>query len=501
MEKQFDILTNNIIYINEVSENKHDRAPLLDAMMKYRDSKSVPFDVPGHKFGRGAADLAGIYGEEILALDFNSMKCLDILSNPVSVIKEAEALLADAYGGDHGFFVVNGTSAAVRSMIMAVCKPGEKIIVPRNAHKSAISGLIMSGAMPVYVQPEYDKSLGLFHGMDTDFVKKAIDENPDAKAVFVINPTYYGAVSDLREIVDYAHDRNMAVIVDEAHGAHLKFHGDLPPSAMEAGADIASISTHKTGGSMSQSSVIVSREGMVSASRIRSCLNMNGTTSSSYILMGSIDSARRNLALRGEEIFDRILELCRWARDEINKLDGFYAFGKEIKGLPGVYDFDETKLVVNTCGIGMTGFELYDLLRDEYNIQLELGDTYNVLAIISLGDSWHQLSRLVEALKDISSRKYGIKKVVNHLKDVGELECRMTPRDAYYSNTETVAFRESAGRISCESIMAYPPGIPIVIPGEVITENVIEYALFLKENNALITDIEDNGLESIKVAL
>jgi arginine/lysine/ornithine decarboxylase len=498
MKREISFLPQSFIIV-EHENVKHNRTPLLDAMIEYKNKNCTPFDVPGHKYGRGAKELAEIFGEKALAMDFNSMNCLDMLSNPVSVIKEAESLLAEAYGADNGYFVVNGTSSAVRSMIMAVCKPGDKIIVPRNAHKSVVSALIMSGAMPVYMQPEYDVNLGVFHGVDTTLAKKTIDAHSDAKAIFLINPTYYGAVSELRSIVEYAHKHNMAVLVDEAHGAHLKFHEDLPSSAMESGADASAVSTHKTGGSLTQSSAIVSKNGLINESQIRKFLNINGTTSASYLLMGSIDAARKNLALNGTKLLQEALDIARFARDEINRIPGFYAFGKEIIGRPGVYGFDETKLVINSCRIGITGFELYDLLRDEYNIQMELGDAYNTLAVISLGDTFESVQKLIDALKYISSNNKRNQKDINHLKNVGELEVRMSPRDAFYSETERIKLKESIGRISCESIMAYPPGIPIVTPGEVITSEVIDYALYLKDNNALITDVEDVELNYIQV--
>src|SRR6056297_2962161 len=487
MKNTAEYLNKNII-IFEDKENIQNKTPLADAIVNYKDKNCTPFDVPGHKYGRGVQELVDFYGEKTVSIDYNSMKPLDILSDPTSVIKDAEDLLAKAYSGDNGYFLVNGTSSGVKAMIMAVCNPGDKIIVPRNAHKSALSALILSGAVPVYVQPEYDYEYGMFQGVELEEIKKSINKNKDAKAVLIINPTYYGAVSDLKSIVEYAHKYKIAVLVDEAHGAHFNFHDELPLSSMEAGADIAAVSTHKTGGSLTQSSVILSQGDLVNPKIIRKFLNLNGTTSSSYLLMASIDIARKNLALNGKKIFDNILHLSRYGRNEINKIYGFKAFGKEIIGKPGVFNFDETKLVVNSCALGITGFELSDILRDEYNIQVELGDSYNILAVVSLGDDFNSINILIEPLKDISTKYRKSIKKVNHLKNVGELELAMSPREAFYSDTEKVIMIDSIGRISGESIMAYPPGIPIITPGEVITQEVIEYALYLKENNALITD-------------
>ncbi|HCX03153.1 MAG TPA: arginine decarboxylase [Clostridiales bacterium] len=498
MKNTAEYINKNII-IYEDKENIQNKTPLANAMIDYRNKNCTPFDVPGHKYGRGVGELVEFYGERTVSIDFNSMKSLDILSDPTSTIKEAEDLLAKAYHADNGYFVVNGTSSAVKAMIMSVCKPGDKIIIPRNAHKSSLSAMILSGAVPVYIQPEYDFEYGVFQGVEFEEVKRIIDKNKDAKAILIINPTYYGAVSDLKKIADYAHKYNIAVLVDEAHGAHFNFHDELPLSSMDAGADIAAVSTHKTGGSLTQSSVVISQGNIVNPKIIRKYLNLNGTTSSSYLLMASIDIARKNLALNGKKIFDSVLHLSRYGRDEINKIYGFKAFGTEIIGKPGVFNFDETKLVVNSCNLGITGFELSDILRDEYNIQVELGDSYNILAVVSLGDDFNSINILIEALKDISIKYRSSIKKVNHLKNIGELEVAMTPRDAFYGDTEKILFKDSIGRISGESIMAYPPGIPIVTPGEVITKEVIEYTHYLRENNALITDIEDKSLNTIKV--
>ncbi len=479
-----------------MSQNK---TPLFDALKDYHKKGIVPFDVPGHKHGVGLKEFGEFMGEKILEVDVNSMKCLDNLSNPVGVIKDAEDLLAKAYDADYGYFLVNGTSGGVQGMIMSVCKPNDKIILPRNAHKSATNGIIMSGATPVYIHPEYNEELSIAFGVTTESVKKAIRENKDAKAVFIINPTYFGAVSSLKEICEEAHKNNMLVLVDEAHGSHLHFHPDLPTSAMSAGADMVAVSMHKTGGSLTQSSALLIKGGRVDPKHVRKILNLNQTTSASYLLMSSLDIARKNLAIDGERLLSSVLELSRYGRSEINKIDGVYAFGKEIEGTPGVHQFDETKLVINVTGLGMTGFKVYDILRDEYDIQMELGDSNNILGIISLGDTKENIERLVSALAEISS-KY--KKEVSSFKSLlpaYELEAAISTREAFYAEKEKVKLKDSAGRISGESIMAYPPGIPIFTPGERITQEVLDYIEFLRGQDTVITDLEDSSLTYINV--
>lgn len=479
-----------------MSQNK---TPLFDALKDYHGKGIVPFDVPGHKHGVGLKEFGEFMGEKILEVDVNSMKCLDNLSNPVGVIKDAEELLAKAYNADYGYFLVNGTSGGVQGMIMSVCKPNDKIILPRNAHKSATNGIIMSGAVPVYIHPEYNQELSIAFGVTTDSVKKAIKENSDAKAIFIINPTYFGAVSALKEICDEAHRHGMLVLVDEAHGSHLHFHSELPMSAIDAGADMVALSMHKTGGSLTQSSALVIKGGRVDPKHVRKILNLNQTTSASYLLMSSLDIARKNLVIDGENLLSHVLELSRYGRDKINNIDGIYAFGKEIEGTPGVHEFDETKLVINVTGLGMTGFKVYDILRDEYDIQMELGDSNNVLGIISLGDTRDNMDKLVNSLKEISNKYKQEVKSYKSLLPAYELETALSARDAFYADKEEVRLNDSIGRISGESIMAYPPGIPIFTPGERITSEVLEYIEFLTKQDTVITDLEDPTLKYIKV--
>lgn len=478
--------------------NNHNKTPLFDAIKDYNERKVVPFDVPGHKHGQGLKEFRDYVGERILEIDVNSMKCLDILSNPIGVIKDAQELMASAYGSDHSFFLVNGTSSGVQAMIMSVCNPGDKIIIPRNAHKSAINGLILSGALPLYIQPEINERLGIAMGITAENIEIAIGNNPDAKAIFLINPTYYGAVSDLKRIIKIAHKHGMAVLLDEAHGAHFGFHDDIPMSGIRLGGDMAAVSLHKTGGSLTQSSVLLLNEGFVEKNTVKTILNLNRTTSASYLLMASLDVARKMLATEGKEVLNEVLNLVRNARDEINNIDGLYAFGKELIGNPGVFNFDETKLGINVSELGLTGFEVYDILRDEYNIQMELGDMYNVLAIVSVGDTRDNLETLVTALKDLS-KKHRKSQLKFQNRSLENPEIIVSPRNAFYARKRLVDLDKAIGEISGESIMAYPPGIPIMTPGEKINREMIEYIKFLKDQKSVITGMSDPNLEKIKV--
>ena len=360
----------------------HTRAPLYEAMKEYQQDRVVKFDVPGHKGGRGNKVLRDFLGEVCMKNDVNSMKPLDNLCHPVSVIKEAQEYAADAFGAENTIFIVNGATGAVQAMVMSVCKAGDKIILPRNVHRSAINALVVCGAVPVYVNPGVNNDLGIPLGMTPAEVEAAIVANPDAKAVLVNNPTYYGICSDLKSIVEIAHRHGLKVLCDEAHGTHFYFGEGLPPSGMSCGADMAAVSVHKTGGSLTQSALLLLGKG-IDPNYVRQIINLTQTTSGSYLLMSSLDISRRNLAQRGRQVFHQVADMAEYAREEINAVGGYYAFGKELCNGNSVFDFDTTKLSVHTLDIGLAGIEVYDILRDEYDIQIEFGDIGNILAYLS----------------------------------------------------------------------------------------------------------------------
>ena len=422
---------------------QHD-APLYNALEKFRRLRVVPFDVPGHKRGRGNTQLVDFLGQQCVEIDVNSMKPLDNLCHPISVIKEAEDLAADAFGAAHAFFMVGGTTSAVQSMVFTACKRSDKIIMPRNVHKSAINALVLCGAEPVYIDPKVDTKLGIPLGMELEDVRNAIKANPDAKAILINNPSYYGICSDLKSIVDLAHEHGMLALVDEAHGTHLYF------------------------------------------------------GKKSYLLLGSLDISRRNLALHGEESFGKVCEMASYARAEINEIDGYYAFGSELINGGSIYDFDETKLVINTRGIGLTGIEVYDLLREEYDIQMEFGDLSNVLAYISIGDRLQDIERLAGALSDIArlySKPEGSFFSAEYITPI----VKATPQEAFYAEKIKLPIDETVGKICAESVMCYPPGIPILAPGEMITCEIIDYIKLAKEKGCSMQGPESEDISELCV--
>ena len=481
----------NLIGLNQ------NRAPILEALEKMKAARLVPFDVPGHKRGRGNRELAEFLGQNCLDVDVNSMKMLDNLCHPTSVIRDAEILAAQAFGAANSFFMVGGTTSSVQAMILATVKPGEKIILPRNVHRSAINALILSGAIPIYINPQVDERLGISLGMKTAEVIAAMDKNPDAKAVLVNNPTYYGICSDIESITNAAHARGMKVLADEAHGTQLYFSSKLPKSAMSVGADMAAVSVHKSGGSLTQSSILLTGEN-INTGYVHQIINLTQSTSGSYLLMSSLDISRRNLALHGEEIFDGVIDLVEYARDEINSLGGYYAYSREIIDGDAVFDFDITKLSIFTRAIGLAGIEVYDILRDDYDIQMELGDIANILAYISIGDRRKDIERLVSALADIKR---------NYRKDPSKL-LKMeyidpivdaTPKEAFYAAKKSLPIDETVGKTAAEFLMCYPPGIPVLAPGERVTREILDYIHYAKRKGCQITGPEDMTIRRLQV--
>lgn len=472
-------------------------APVYEALEAFRKQRIVPFDVPGHKRGRGNPELVELLGERCLSLDVNSMKPLDNLGHPTSVILRAEELTADAFGSAHAFLMVNGTTSSVQAMILSVCKAGDKIILPRNVHKSVINALILCDAVPVYVPVAVNERIGIALGMDPEKLEEAIKDNPDAVAVFVNNPTYYGICSDLKKITELAHENGMKVLVDEAHGTHLYFGENLPINGIAAGADMTAVSMHKSGGSLTQSSILLCGEAM-DPDHVRQVINLSQTTSASYLLLASLDISRRNLALRGKESFERVSNMASYARDEINEIGGFYAYGRELIDGRDVYDYDVTKLSVYVRDIGLTGIEVYDLLRDEYDIQIEFGDIGNILAYISIGDRQQDIERLVGALEDIKCT-YARKRSQVDIDDFIQPQMKKTPREAFYSNKEQVPVSKAAGRISGEMVMCYPPGIPVLTPGELVTEEIVSYIMYAKEKGCSLQGTLDPEVENLSV--
>jgi len=475
--------------------------PLFDALLKHRNRHPIQFHIPGHKKGQGMDPAYREFvGDNVLSIDLINIAPLDDLHAPKGVIMQAQNLAAEAFGADHTFFSVQGTSGAIMTMIMTVVGPGDKIIVPRNVHKSIMSAIVFAGAIPIFIHPEVDSELGISHGISPESVERALTTYPDAKAVLVINPTYFGFVADLKRIVEIVHARNIPVIVDEAHGVHIKFHDELPLSAMQAGADMAATSTHKLGGSMTGSSVLNVREGLVTAKRVQAVFSMLTTTSTSYPLLASLDTARRQLAVHGYDLLDEAIRLAKDARKRINAIPHLHCVGRERLGTSATFDMDPLKLLISVKDLGITGHVAEEWLRQNANLEVELSDLYNILCLVTIGDSKKEINLLINALTRMSKNFESEASVIETNVQIPEIPAlAMTPRDAFYAQTESIPLSQAEGYICAEFIMVYPPGIPIFIPGEIITQSNIDFIKMNIEAGLPVQGPEDSTLQNIRV--
>lgn len=456
-------------------ENNKAKTPFVDALKKYVNEGISPFDVPGHHMGNVKNNMSDLIGHQTYKCDVNAPIGLDNLAHPSGVLKESMDLMAKACHADHSFFLINGTTSGLQAAVLTICRPNDKIILPRNVHKSITNSLVLSGAIPVYINPDIDTNIEIANQPTLNDYKKAMIKYPSAKAVVVINPTYFGVIMDLKELVKMAHERNMIVIVDEAHGAHYYFSSKNPITAMDADADVSAVSFHKTGGSLTQSSVLLLKGDRVDPIKFQETLNLMNTTSPSSLLLGSLDAARAWMEDNGEQSVDEIIKLSEYAFDEISKIDGFIPRGKDYFKSRGSFNYDKTKLLIELDRLSLNGYEVYRLLKNKYHIQIELAETYVILCILALGNTKAHIDNLVKALKSISKEHF--KKNRSYPTHTFNFEygyMLLRPRTAYFAPSKIVDLDDAVNHISKESVMIYPPGIPIVLPGEVITTDIVE---------------------------
>src|SRR5512145_1550955 len=378
--------------------------PLFAAMVNLAESRKVSFHTPGHKSGKGIATrFRKFVGPRVFSIDLTTLDEVDSLQNPTGVIKEAQELAAKSAGADRSYFLVNGTTVGNHAMVAATTGPGDKVLIARNCHRSVLTGLIMSGASPIFFQPTFDRDLKLTLNVTFDTVKKAIDENPGARALLITSPNYYGLCADIEKIIPYAHEKGLLVFVDEAHGPHLKFNPRLPKCALEAGADMCVQSTHKIVGGMTQASMLHARAERVNIDDVTNTLKLLQTTSPSYILMASLDLARMQMATDGRKLLNRTIKLAEEARIEINKIPGIVCFTKDMAKAVGMSYMDVTKLTITVSDLGLSGYHVSQILNNRFGIQVEMADPFHVLVIVSIGDRQDDLDRLVEALRQIAA--------------------------------------------------------------------------------------------------
>ena len=487
------------------------KTPYFQALLEYVDSGVLPFHTPGHMQGIGMdRAFREFTGDNICAIDLTPMPGIDDLLQPTESIKEAQELAAEAYGADHTFFLINGSTSGNQCMMMTAVNPGDKIAVPRNSHKSMLGGLVMSGAHPIYMQPAVDQEMHMDHTVTPETVERTLAEHPEVKAVYLVSPTYYGVAADLVEIERIAHDAGKLLLVDEAWGPHFNFHPALPVSATQARADMCINSTHKMLAAFSQCAMLHQIGDRVRVDRLKAVLKMFLSTSPNLPMVASLDVARKQMAIEGAALLSNTIELAEDTRRRLNAIDGVYCFGEELQGRPGVYDLDPTKMAVRVTGLGYTGYEASEILRRRYNIQVELADLFNVVALFTIGTTRDAADRFVTAFKEMARDdrpvdmyapsgilEQRLKRGSYHLPEIPPM--RMLPREAFLADTEFVKFRESKGRICAETISPYPPGIPVLSPGEEITAQMIDYLRLELKAGVRIQGPYDDELKIIRV--
>jgi arginine decarboxylase len=487
------------------TQRRHDRtqAPLFDTLKQCAERTHTAFYAPGHKRGQGTPPKSIEWlGQAMFQADLPELPELDDLAAPSGAIQEAQELAAEAFAADRSWFVINGSTAGIIASILATCNPGDKIILPRNVHKSAISGLILSGAIPVFVRPAYDRLWDLALGLSPSAVEAALESHPDTKAVMLVSPTYHGVCSDIAQISQIAHYRGIPVLVDEAHGPHFGFHGDLPASALQSGADLAVQSTHKVLAAMTQASMMHLKGSRINGDRLHRALQMVQTTSPSYLLLASLDAARRQIATQGEALMARTLELARDARTRIAGIPGLSVWEMPTPEIEGCFALDATRVTVKVTELGISGYEADEILHEQLGVTAELALPNHLTFMISLGNTAVDIDRLIAALTTLSHRFPLSQTEVSNPFPIPHSPFPIplfSPREAFFAPVETIAIAASIGRASAELICPYPPGIPVLMPGEEITQEAIDLLQNILRLGGHLSGCTDTELQTLQV--
>ncbi|MBD2576559.1 aminotransferase class I/II-fold pyridoxal phosphate-dependent enzyme [Oscillatoria sp. FACHB-1406] len=484
------------------------RMPFLEMLRSRAEQPDAPFYAPGHKRGRGISpELANWWGEAVFAADLPELPELDNLFAPEGVIEEAQTLAAKTFGAERTWFLANGSTCGIIAAILATCGPGDKIILPRNVHQSAIAGLILSGATPIFIAPEYDPALDLVLNITPEAVEAALKENSDVKAVLVVYPTYQGICCDLHAIAKLAHHHHIPLIADEAHGAHFAFHPDLPPSALAAGADISIQSTHKVLGAMSQASMLhlhspptgLCCKARIDAPRLSLALQLVQSSSPSYLLLASLDAARQQMAITGRALMEKTLALSDRAYREISQIPGLSVLESPASPQPGFFNRDATRLTVFTAALGLDGFTADEILRQQFHVTAELPLPQHLTFILSLGNDESDIEALIHAFGELARNPREGAMLAPLPVPSAPASAVMTPRKAFFAPRETLPLEDAAGRISAELICPYPPGIPVLLPGEIVTKDAIDFLQQILALGGCITGCSDSTLKTIQV--
>ena len=474
------------------------KTPLLNALKEIVSQPHAAFYAPGHKQGKGSSnELIDLIGKSVLKADLPELPELDNLFAPEGAIAQAQKLAALAFKADRTWFLVNGSSCGIIAAILATCGTGDKIILPRNIHSSAIAGLVLSGAIPIFINPEYDPEVGLAYNVTPEAVASALKQHPDTKAVMMLHPTYQGICGDLKAIAQITHQYNIPLLVDEAHGAHFGFHDDLPPSALSVGADLSVQSTHKVLSAMTQASMLHLKGDRVCSQRISRALQLVQSTSPSYLLLASLDAAREQVATQGHELMTRTISLATEAK-KIAAIPRLSVLTPNKQ--PGCQYIDPTRLTIDVSQLGITGFAADEILHEQLKVTCELPLLHHLSFIISLGNTAEDIDRLIQAcqtLADSSLNSYPLSPIPYPLSFIPYP--LKSPREAYFAPAETIPIAQASDRMSGELICPYPPGIPLLMPGEIITDEAINYLQQIMNAGGTITGCKDPTLKTIEI--
>lgn len=479
-----------------------DKAPLLEALHNYLQQNNLAFHMPGHKGGRGAwPPFRDMLFNSVWQMDLTELPGLDDLHNPRGPLEKAQQLAAKCFGAQHTYFLVNGATGGIQAAVTGLCAEGEKVFVPRHAHRSVFGALVLSGAWPVYLPVKLHPSLRMPVSLDWVRARQIIEHTPDGKLLILVNPTYEGFVDPIQEIVGYAHQKGLLVLADESHGAHFPFAENLPVSALQAGADVVVHGTHKLMGSLTQSAMLHCNAGHQLTRKVGAALQLLQSTSPSYLLMASLDAARAYLNECGPEAIGRTVEMAIEARRKINRIEGISCERKDWR--QGEYvSQDPTKLVISAQQIGLAGYQLAAVLLTKYKIQVEMSTGTHVLAMVTIADSEPELSKLVNALERLGGMAIASPGPVHS----SPIEWPtippvvLSPRTAFQTRGRAVKLEESRGLVSLDMIAPYPPGIPVICPGEVITDQIWQYLTELKNRGGHWQGGSDPTLDTITVA-
>ncbi|MGY1777291.1 aminotransferase class I/II-fold pyridoxal phosphate-dependent enzyme [Geodermatophilus sp. SYSU D00804] len=483
----------------------HSRAPVLEALQEFRRRGDVVYGPPGHKQGRGVDPrVLEVVGADVFRSDVLSLNGLDDRRESQGVVTQAEDLMADAVDADRAFFSTCGSSLSVKSAMISVAGPGETMLVSRNAHKSVVAGLIISGIRPVWVHPHFDAERQLAHPPEPEDVRRALDAHPEAKGMLLITPTDWGTCADVAGVAEVLHGRDLPLIVDEAWGAHLPFHPDLPAWGMDAGADVVVTSVHKMGGAVEQSSVFHLRGDRVDPDVLKQREDLLGTTSSSALVYLTLDGWRRQMVEHGRELLGAAIERAGRVAEAVRGTAGLRLMGREVVGPGMAFDLDPLVLTIDVRELGITGYQAGDWLRAERHVDIGSADACRISARLTHADDDATEATLVEALRALVDGAGSMERpprVDLPEPRALELENAMTPRDAFFGRVEQVPIAEAAGRVVAEMISPYPPGVPVLAPGERVSQEALDYLTSGVEAGMLVPDAADPTMKSLRVVI